>query len=169
MSAYACMCVFFFFFLLNEQHILELSLQCSSAVDGERRREVSPGIKKSGVNYESSVIDEVRPSSSHLHTENGPLTQLLSNNTAQLNPHLSYRLPPIPLDCLHLASATISHISVFLPATSDACGSLFVPFKKTFCLWFVIKPCQVYVSISLSQARLKGFHGDKACLYLTKP
>ena len=120
-----------FFAAMNGVH---LNSPCSggSAADGEQK---SRGVKalKVRADDESSVMDEERPSSPpHLHTEKSPSTQLLSNNIPRLSPHLSYCMLAIHLDCSLLASVTISHISVFLPATSDACGLTTAPFKMHF-------------------------------------
>lgn len=115
-------------------------------LDSRQRAERAVRVLKVRAGYESSVMDEERPSSpAHLHTENGPLTQLPCNNIPQLNPHLSYHMPPILLDCFHLASGTISHISVFPPATSNACRLTVSAFTKTLCLWLIIMSCQVSV------------------------
>lgn len=108
-----------------------LAVELCSRPKAERGkvREVSPGIKGQGRLWIIYVMDEERPSSpSRLHTENSSLTQLLSN-IPRLNPHLSFCLPPILLDCFNWASVTISHISVFMPAISKACGSLLCHLK----------------------------------------
>lgn len=155
LTAHVNMLRVFLFFFCRGHYVLDLSSQRGSAAGGSEQRERAAErqvqVLKVRADCESSVMDEGQPSSrSHLHTENCPLTQLLSNNVPQLNPRLSYRMLTTVLDCFHLASATISHFSVFLPAASNATRLTVMPFKTTLCLWFCTKSCQVYVYIPLS-------------------
>lgn len=62
------------------------------------------------------MMDEERPSSpTHLHTEDGPLTQVLSNNIPQLSPHLWYDTLAILFACSDGICSSQPYFSAPLP------------------------------------------------------
>lgn len=80
----------------------------------------------------------------HLHAVNGPLTQLLSNNTPWVNPHLSYGAATTLLRCLRFACATRGHNS----AIPIICLQRMCLLGLAFRLQFIPKSNFAYFSLS---------------------